>query len=77
MDKHKKTLIGSVIAFIIGTSCCWVSSILLWIGATGIMVTVVNYLEDIREIVIEIGLLLALVSMYFKKRQKRKRHIDK
>jgi len=39
MKRYKKTLLGSMAAFFIGTSCCWLSSLGVWLGGAAFLVT--------------------------------------
>ena len=42
---YKKSIIGSSIAFIIATSCCWLSAILIAIGGGSAVMRIANGLE--------------------------------
>ncbi len=65
MMNYKKTFLGSIIAFIFGTSCCWLSSLAIWIGGAAILGTVTNFIENIQVLLIVVGLVLLLVSGIF------------
>ena len=61
---YKKTLLGSIIAFIVGTSCCWISSLAIWIGGATVLTVVSNYLENIQIFLFTLGIVLGLVTLY-------------
>ena len=69
---YKKTLWGSLAAFFIGTSCCWLSSLAIWVGGAALLGTIVSFSEDIQWVLIFVGIVLGLVSLilYIQKRGK-------
>jgi len=62
---YKKTFLGSIIAFVIGTSCCWLSSLAIWIGSAAVLGVVANFIENIQMFLIIIGVILLLLSGVF------------
>ena len=62
---YKKTFLGSIIAFILGTSCCWLSSLAIWIGGAAVLGTIANFIEDIQVFLMILGGILLLVSGIF------------
>ena len=59
MDR-KKTVWASVVALILGTSCWWMSSLLIWIGGGALLTTVTSYLTGGRLAITIVGAVLAL-----------------
>jgi len=45
MKIYKKTFLGSIMAFFVGTSCCWLTSIAIWIGGATFIGTIVSLLK--------------------------------
>lgn len=73
MEHYKKTLLGSVAAFFIGTSCCWLSSLALWLGGAGFIGLLTKYLGYAQIPLIAFGGLLMMISVYlFRQGKKRK-----
>jgi len=71
MKDYKKTLFGSMLAFFVGTSCCWLSSLAIWIGGATLIGTLVTFIEDVQLLSLALGGLLAVCSLYlyFQKRK--------
>ena len=65
MMNYKKTFLGSIVAFILGTSCCWLSSLAIWIGGAAVLGTIANFIEDIQVFLIVGGAILLLISGIF------------
>lgn len=65
---HKKTLIGSLVAFFLGTSCCWISSLVIWLGGAALLTTFVSYFSELQYFFLFIGISLSVLSavLYFK-----------
>jgi len=60
---YKKTFIGSIAAFFLGTSCCWISSLAIWLGGATVLTTIANYLGKVQYFIIVLGVLLAIWSL--------------
>ena len=71
MKDYKKSLFGSIIAFFVGTSCCWMSSLAIWVGGATLFGSLITFIEDIQLLLLVLGSLLAIVSfyLYFQKRR--------
>lgn len=69
---HKKTFIGSLVAFFLGTSCCWISSIAIWLGGATILTSFAAYLGKMQYFIIALGVFLGILSLvlFWKNRQK-------
>ena len=52
---YKKSIVGSSIAFIIATSCCWLPALLIAIGGGSTLMAISNGLEQFSGIFIAIG----------------------
>jgi len=64
MSNYKKTLIGSIVTFIIGTSCCWLSSLAIWFGGAAVIGTFVSFIESTQTVLILVSALLAGISIF-------------
>jgi len=67
----KKTFIGSLVAFFLGISCCWMSALAIWLGGATMLTSVANYFGKLQYAILLIGLLLAGLSLFLflKRRQ--------
>lgn len=72
MENNKWTLISGFAAILIGTSCCWLSSLAIWIGGATLLGATTTYTESILIPMIIIGFLLLLLGFY--KNQKSKKN---
>lgn len=67
----KKSLLGSTIAFIVATSCCWLPALIIAIGGGSTMIGLSNGLEKFSGIFILIGIGFLSYGLYqykFKKK---------
>ena len=67
---HKNTFWGSVLAFFIGTSCCWMSSLAIWLGGATLLTWTTTFIESIQELLIFAGALLGVISLFLFFRKK-------
>ena len=67
---YKKSIIGSSIAFILATSCCWLPAIIIAIGGGSALVGISNGLENLSGTFIVFGIGLLCFGIYqFKTRK--------
>lgn len=64
----KKTFIGSLVAFFLGTSCCWISSLVIWLGGAALLTSFANHFGQLQYVFLFIGIFLSVLSavLYFK-----------
>ena len=72
MKQYNKTLFGSIIAFFVGTSCCWLSSLALWVGGVTFIGMVVNFIEDAQILLLGLGIILLITSIFLYLKANRK-----
>lgn len=67
----KKTFIGSLVAFFLGISCCWMSALAIWLGGATVLTSFAHYFGKLQYAILLIGVLLGGLSLflYFKRRQ--------
>lgn len=53
---YKKSIIGSLIAFVIATSCCWLPPLLIAIGGGSTLISVSNGLEGFSGVFMALGI---------------------
>lgn len=61
---YKKSIIGSSIAFMLATSCCWLPALLIVVGGGSALVGISNGLEKFSGIFITIGIGLLGYGIY-------------
>jgi DMSO/TMAO reductase YedYZ heme-binding membrane subunit len=78
MKNYKKTFLGSLVAFFVGTSCCWLSSLAIWIGGVAFFGTITNLIEDVQVFLIILGTILLIITLfsYLKMRKKNDKKRD-
>jgi len=78
MKHYKKTFLGSVFAMILGTSCCWLSSLAIWFGGVTLIGLVVEFIENIQLQLILLSGFLGILSLFlFVRNKKKKSNQDK
>lgn len=60
---YTKTFIGSLAAFFLSISCCWISALALWIGGATLLTSLATYLGKIQYLLVGIGIFLSVVSL--------------
>jgi len=76
MKNYKKTFIASLVSFFIGTSCCWLSSLAVWLGGVGFLGGLITVLEQSQFLMIVIGLILVMLSFVIYRKKKQSRNFD-
>lgn len=68
---HKNTFWGSLTALILGSSCCWISSLAIWLGGATMLTATATFIGNFQIVLLIFGVVLGLVSFYlfFKKRK--------
>ena len=66
----QKTFWGSLLALLLGSSCCWISSALLYVGLAGLSGTVGIFLNGIQPYLFALSGGMALVTGYLFLRRK-------
>lgn len=55
---YKKSFWGSIVAFVLGTSCCWLTSLAVWFGGATILTAFATFLGRFNTIIIIFAILL-------------------
>ena len=67
---YKKTIIGSSLAFIVATSCCWLPALLLALGGGSAAMALSDGLQGLSLPFLALGVLLSALAFYqYKKRR--------
>lgn len=68
----KKIFIGSLIAFFLSISCCWISALTIWLGGATVITSLATYFDQLQYAIIGIALFLGITSLVlFLKEKKR------
>lgn len=64
----KKTFIGSLVAFFLGTSCCWMSALVIWLGGAALLTSFAHYFGQLQYVFLFMGIFLIVLSafLYYK-----------
>ena len=63
-ENYKKSLLGSILAFILGTSCCWITSLAVWLGGATILTLISKFVDKYNSIILAVALLCLIVAGY-------------
>jgi len=68
---YKKSIIGSIIAFVIATSCCWLPALIIMLGGASSMLAFAKGIEQFSGVFMVIGALSLVygVFLYYKIRK--------
>ena len=61
---YKKSFLGSVLAFILGTSCCWLTSLAVWLGGATFLTVLSNFVHDYKPVILSIAILFLAMAAY-------------
>jgi len=70
MINYKNSILGSAIAFIIATSCCWLPALLISIGGGSTLIAMSNGLEKFSGVFMVTGIAFLGFGIYQYKRKK-------
>jgi len=62
MKSYKKTFYGSLIAFFVGTSCCWISGLAIWLGGAAFAGMAVRYIQNLQLLILSLGIILLILA---------------
>lgn len=61
---YKKSIIGSIVAFVIATSCCWLPALIIVLGGASSMLAFAEGIGQLSGVFMAIGVLLLLYALY-------------
>ena len=61
---YKKSFLGSILAFILGTSCCWLTSLAVWLGGATVLTVISRFTHQYNTIILSVALLFFIVGLY-------------
>lgn len=64
MHNQRKTFFSGLIAILLGSSCCWLSTMAVWAGGVGLLGVLANYTEKIQVLLLLVGFTLILIASY-------------
>ena len=60
----KKSILGSTLAFVVATSCCWLPGLVIAIGGGSTLLTISNGIEETSVLFMTIGIGLLVFGIY-------------
>jgi positive regulator of sigma E activity len=60
---YKKSFLGSILAFILGTSCCWLTSLAVWLGGATILTAFATFVGRFNTSIIIFAILLLVLGV--------------
>lgn len=61
---YKKSFLGSILAFILGTSCCWLTSLAVWLGGATFLTIISRFVHNYNTIILGVAFLFFIVAIY-------------
>ena len=61
---YKQSIIGSSIAFLVATSCCWLPALIIAIGGGSSLIAISNGLENFSGLFISTGIVFLGIGIY-------------
>ncbi len=61
---YKQSFLGSLCAFILGTSCCWLTSLAVWLGGATVLTVISRFADQYNTMILSVALLFFLVGLY-------------
>ena len=61
---YKNSIIGSTVAFIVATSCCWLPALIIAVGGGSTILGISNGLERFRSVFLLLGVGLLIFGIY-------------
>lgn len=55
---YRKSFFGSALAFILGTSCCWLTSLAVWVGGATVLSSLAIFVGKYNTIIIVLACIL-------------------
>ena len=72
MKNYKKTFWGSIIAFFVGTSCCWLTSLAIWFGGIAFIGSIVSLIDELQILIISLGIILLIFTLFLYVKMRKK-----
>ena len=61
---YKKSFVGSLLAFVLGTSCCWLTSLAIWFGGATLLTIIARFASQYQTIILFIALVFFIMGIY-------------
>jgi hypothetical protein len=61
---YKKSFLGSLLAVVLGTSCCWLTSLAVWLGGATLLTVLARFVHDYDTVILGIAALFFVVGVY-------------
>ena len=74
---YKKSFLGCALAFILGTSCCWITSLAVWLGGATILTAFATFVGRFNALIIIFTILflvLGFIQLWTHRRKLKKQN---
>ena len=61
---YKKSFLGGVLAFVLGTSCCWLTSLAVWLGGATALTVLARFFGEYRTLFVILGFFLLALGIF-------------
>jgi cytochrome c biogenesis protein CcdA len=61
---YKKSFLGRALAFVLGTSCCWLTSLAVWLGGATFLTVLSRFVHEYTTQILGIALLFFGMGVY-------------
>ena len=71
MKNYSKTFLGTILTFLFGFSCCFITSLSIWMGGATILAVLSKFVGNYQLLIFGIGFLLFSLGIFqFLKQEK-------
>ncbi len=63
-SNYKKTILGGILTFILGTSCCWLTSLAVWLGGATSLTVLSRVVGNYNAIILGTAFLFFIVAIF-------------
>lgn len=61
---YKKSFLGSILAFVLGTSCCWLTSLAVWLGGATFLTILSSFVQAYKPVILGAAVLFLGIGIY-------------
>ena len=55
---YKQSFLGGILAFVLGTSCCWLTSLAVWLGGASALAVSTRIWSEYHKLLLLLGICL-------------------
>jgi hypothetical protein len=61
---YKKSFLGSIVAIVLGTSCCWITSLAVWLGGATVLTVFARFISQYQYIFLVMAGIFFAIGVY-------------